>query len=542
MQSSLGIYVEDNLIKYAKVQKERDSIKIESFGTKFFDNLEQAISQIINETGSQKTPVAVNLPGGYYDYFELFALLNASAMKKSVDIEFEMLCQEKGIEKNDMEKRYIFLLDPDDADKMKVLNVSIMKSDLEDLKDRFSGCTLTTIEPLPISIVNLINPDEDQNELIVNMERETTLTFLQGGRIDKIETIDTSIMEAFNKIMDIENSREKTYEILKNTTITSQEIAGGEGNEYLEVVVPVLFKILNELKEKINEYGKQIHKIYFSGTGVVINNVDMYFQDRFNDVQCDIIKPTFIDSQSLKIGVKDYIEVNSAVSMALSGIGVGSSGELNFGSKASPINLGKIDLSSNIKVKSFKETAGDKLDAFEKMAVRIAVLCIIIIVGYGTVAKTILANMKERQDLAEEGLQESQSAVATINNDKTQIDYMKAEYEALKSRLNNKLVVEGKTIFGENDITTFLQRIGNTIPTEVKLVSLENTQDRHFVIVARAIKYQQLGYFKSILKTANILVNVKASTGVRYYDDDIEEEYVVITIEGDLPEDIAAIY
>ena len=54
MQSSLGIYIEENLIKYAKVQKDKDNIKIEAFGTKFYENLDQAISQIVKETGSQK--------------------------------------------------------------------------------------------------------------------------------------------------------------------------------------------------------------------------------------------------------------------------------------------------------------------------------------------------------------------------------------------------------------------------------------------------------------------------------------------------------
>ena len=104
----LGLYIEENFIKYAKILKERDNIKVETFGTKFYDNLDQAISQIINETGSQKTPIAVNLPGGYFDYLELFALLNNSAMKKSVDIEFEMLCQEKGINKKGRQNRFIF--------------------------------------------------------------------------------------------------------------------------------------------------------------------------------------------------------------------------------------------------------------------------------------------------------------------------------------------------------------------------------------------------------------------------------------------------
>ena len=530
----LGLYIEENFIKYAKILKERDNIKVETFGTKFYDNLDQAISQIINETGSQKTPIAVNLPGGYFDYLELFALLNNSAMKKSVDIEFEMLCQEKGINKDDMEKRYIFMLDQDDADKMKVLNVSISKDELGDVKDRFNGYNLTTIEPLQVDITNLIYTNEEQNELIVNLEKETTLTFLQHGKIDKIDTIDTSIMEAFNKIMDIENSREKAYEILKNTTITSQDISVSDGNEYLDTVVPVLFKILNELKEKMNEYGKQINKVYFSGTGIVINNLDMYFQDRFNDIQCDLIKPTFIDSQSLKIGIKDYIEVNSAISMALAGAGVGT-GELNFCSKSLSSTLGKLDFSSSpLKMKGLKDTAGERLDAFEKMAVRIAVLSIIFIFIYAALSKTVMTDMNQRNKQAKDKLLETQKSIEYLAKDKTSIEYLRSEYQTLISRLNNEQIINGQKTFRDDEIPNFLTSIGSRIPTEVKLVRIENTQGRHFVIEARAIKYQQLGYFKSILQVANILTDVKATTGVRYHDEDVGEDYVLITIEGDL--------
>ena len=40
MPSSLGIYIEENLIKYAKVSKERDNTKIEAFGIKAYDKFE----------------------------------------------------------------------------------------------------------------------------------------------------------------------------------------------------------------------------------------------------------------------------------------------------------------------------------------------------------------------------------------------------------------------------------------------------------------------------------------------------------------------
>ena len=54
MPSCLGLYIETNIIKYAKVSKERDILKIESFGIKFYDKLDEAIKQIISETYSFK--------------------------------------------------------------------------------------------------------------------------------------------------------------------------------------------------------------------------------------------------------------------------------------------------------------------------------------------------------------------------------------------------------------------------------------------------------------------------------------------------------
>ena len=35
MAQCLGLYVEENIIKYAKVSKDHDNIKIESFGIKY---------------------------------------------------------------------------------------------------------------------------------------------------------------------------------------------------------------------------------------------------------------------------------------------------------------------------------------------------------------------------------------------------------------------------------------------------------------------------------------------------------------------------
>lgn len=548
MQSCLGVYIEDNLIKYAKISKERENLKVESFGVKFYEDLSKAIDQIVAETNSTKVPISINLTNEFYDYFSYFALLNKNALKKSIDIDFEMLCAEKGINKDEIERKNIFAIDQDNPQQMKAINVSAEKALLDSRRDLFSKYNLHTIQPLPIGIMNLVKLDEDQNQLIVNMEEKTTLTFCENGQIYSIQEIESSIGEVLRKITKIENSETKAYEIMKNITITSQELdTMQDGNEYLEYVVPVLFKMLNEIKEKMNEFGKQIHKVYFTGTGIIINNVDMYFQDRLNDIECDLIKPEFLDSQSLKIGIKDYIEVNSAISLALSGLSNGN--ELNFagktGFKLQGLEITGLPKGKEVtKVKSLKESSGEKLDAFEKMTVRLIVLCFVFIIMYAVITNHLYKNRVEKFSDTEQKIQETTTSISDMNKTKTAIEYLTSEYESIISKLNSESVQNGQSVFRTNEMNNFLTKLKSIIPTEVKLVSIENTQDRHFVIQARAAKYQQLGYFKALLETATqegssykaILENVKASTGIRYHDEKTDEDYILVTIEGDLTE------
>ena len=546
MQSCLGVYIEDNLIKYAKVQKDRDNLKVEAFGTKFYENLQQAIDQIVAETNSRKIPISINVSDEYYDYFSYFALLNKSALKKSIDIDFEMLCAEKGTNKDNIERKNIFVLDPDDTQKMKAINVSIERQNLSSRKALFEKYNLATMEPLPIGIMNLVKLDNNANELIVNMEEKTTLTFCTNGQIDKIDEINTSIIETIKEISKLENSQTKAYEILKNTTISSQEFdMFQDGNEYMDTIVPVLFKITNEIKEKINEYGRQINKIHFTGTGIVINNIDMYFQDRLN-IQCELVKPSFLDSQSLKIGIKDYIEVNSAISLALSGLQSGN--ELNFATKGN-LNIQGLEITGlpkrNVKkVKSLKGTTDEKLDAIEKLIVRILILAIICIIIYSTLTTRLYKNMEQKISDTDQKTSDTTASIEKMTKTKTSVEYLTSEYESLISKLNNESLQNGENVYRTDEINNFLTKLKTIIPTEVKLVSVENTQERHFVIQARAIKYQQLGYFKALLETPTsegtsykaILENVKASTGIRYHDETADEDYILVTIEGDLTE------
>ena len=48
MASCLGLYIDEHLIKYAKVSKDRDNFKVESFGVKFYEKIEDAV--VVEET------------------------------------------------------------------------------------------------------------------------------------------------------------------------------------------------------------------------------------------------------------------------------------------------------------------------------------------------------------------------------------------------------------------------------------------------------------------------------------------------------------
>ena len=63
MPSCLGISVGKNLIKYAKMSKDKNSnvMAIEAYGVKFYDILSQTLSEIIQETKSSEASVCVTL-------------------------------------------------------------------------------------------------------------------------------------------------------------------------------------------------------------------------------------------------------------------------------------------------------------------------------------------------------------------------------------------------------------------------------------------------------------------------------------------------
>jgi len=324
MSSCLGLYIEEKLIKYAKVTKEREDIKVESYGVKFYDNIGEAIKQIISETYSYKTNISINLSEEAYDYFYFFNLLNKNDLKKAIETEFDSYCYEKGYNRNALETRYALVQDFNDKEKIKAIYISTNKVEINRKLQDFEEYPVSTIASLPMSIANIADVKEKENSIIVNLEEKTTVTTIIDEKIYHIDILSNNMKSVLDKINEKENSYAKAYEICKNSTIYTMEGKDlqVEENLYLEDIMPTLYEIVKEVKDLVENSLNRINKIYITGTGAIINNVDLYFQEYFGQIKCEILKPYFIP-QSVKINIKDYMEVNSAISLALQGLDYG---------------------------------------------------------------------------------------------------------------------------------------------------------------------------------------------------------------------------
>lgn len=539
MANCLGLYIQNNIIKYAKISKEHDNLKVESFGVKFYDNLDKAIEQVVKETYSYKSSISVNLAEETYNYFNLFALMNKSDLAKAIKTEFDSYCADKGYNPNVFETRYAIVPNIDEKEKVKVIYVSDNKNELNKTTQLFSNYKLTNVSPISMSIPNLATFDPKENALIVNIEDKTTITKILEQKIYDVITLEEGSEDILRKINLVENSYSKSYDICKNITIYTSE--GKELQEvetsYLEYVMPTLYSIVGSVRKIINESTATINKVYITGTAALINNVDLYFQEYLTEVKCEILKPEFVRNTG-EINMKDYIEVNSAISLALMGLNEGIDG-MNFKNLSFIEKLPdwlKIDTNPEKTKKEKKNLGGlltfdfnQALDKTEINLLRTVIGLIILFAVYGGFSGLLNDQMNKKEDEAKSLIADTNSQIALANTDDNKIKSKTNEYTQMIKNLqdlNNKISEANKT---RNAIPNLLGQIMFVIPENVQITSIQNTSGSHIEINAQSNKYEQLGYLKAKIKTDNILTNVISTTGQK------ENSVITVKIEGDLP-------
>lgn len=539
MSSCLGLYIENNIIKYAKVSKNHDTIKVDAFGVKFYQKLGEAIDQVVEETYSQKTPISINMSEEMYNYYQMYALLTKSDLQKAIKTEFEAYCADKGYNPNVFETRYAVVDNQLDKDKLRIIHIADNKIELNKRAQQFSNYHLGNVFPISMSIPNLAMIDKNENCVIVNIEDYTSIITIMNGKIFNVEPLEEGSQDILDKINLKENSYSKAYEICKNTTIYTSEGRELQADEegYLADIMPVLYNIVGQVKKTINSATDKIGKVYLTGTAALINNVDLYFQEYLDGIDCEVLKPYFIENTG-NINIKDYIEVNSAISLGLMGLGEGISG-MNFKKKtlAEKIpNWMKIEVNPERTKKEKKNMGGlltwdlgQKLDKTEKSLIRVATTLFLLVVIYSAFSAMLNSQMDKKEKEAQDSIDQTNSQIALAKSDNEKIKTKTSDYSTLIKNLqdeNDRITDRNKT---RNAIPNLLNQIMSVIPEQVQLTSIENTTGTKVVINAQSSKYEQLGFFVAKLKNDVILTNVVSTAGQK------DNSIVTIKIEGDLP-------
>lgn len=546
MSTCLGLYIEENLIKYAKVSKDHEQIKVEAFGVKFYDNLDKVIKQIVEETYSYKTPISINLTEEMYNYFDVFTMLSKTDLPKAIKTEFEAYCGEKNYNANVFETRYAITPNTEAKDRLRVIHISENKIELNKILQRFSSYKLQGVVPVSMSIPSVSNFD-GENCLIVNIEQDTTITTIINQNIYNITKLEAGSQEFLDKINIKENSYQKAYEICKETTIYTSEgkELSNEEAGYLEDIMPTLYTIVGSIQKIIANSSEKIGKIYITGTGALINNVDLYFEEYLDGVRCEILKPNFVKI-SPDVNIKDYVEVNSAISLALNVLGQGITG-MNFKKNSfmeKLTDLMQMDIGGNNEKKkkspitsNFKNPLSNitvdfnvPLDKIEKGMLRGTISLLLLFIVYCCFSKMIEKQINSKQETAEQSIADTTAQIALVDKDIQGIQNKTNDYQNKINNLqqiNKKIEENNRT---KKAIPNLLNRLMYVIPDNgVQLTSIKNTTGTHIEIQAQSERYAELGYLSAAIKTNGILTNVITTAGQK------SNNIVTIKIEGDLP-------
>ena len=209
MASCLGIYIENKIIKYAKVSKSNDAIKVESFGIKFYDNIDNVIKQIIEETYSFKIPISINVSEEIYNKFEVFSLLSKNDIEGVIKTEFENICYDKENNPSVYEQRHIIANSNIQNEKIKVIHVSSPKTAIAQRKNYFSQYKMAAMLPMAITIPNIAKKEKKSNYLIVNIEKNTTITKVYNNAVSDVVVYPIGTTNIIEKINEKENSYAK---------------------------------------------------------------------------------------------------------------------------------------------------------------------------------------------------------------------------------------------------------------------------------------------------------------------------------------------
>lgn len=571
MNGCLGIYLGEKIIKYAKVVMDsQNRIDIKKTGVKFVERDKfETVRAILEEINQENYPVSVNLLTETYDNLKLINKLSKSDLAKVINIEYEDICERKGITPENFEKKYYISPNENKEDEtINVLMVREKKETLNLIKKSLPGVQLSGLIPQRLTVKNLVQPSE-QNYILLNFEEQTQVITVVKGQIKKSSFITIGVANVLEALAQNLNSYSKAYEVCKAMNVYGEN-TGNIPVECERIAEPIIQEIIHRVETNIIDVKNDINKIYITGTGTMFTNLDLLFKEYFG-IDTVLLKPWFIDLKAYENNLSDILEVNSAISLAYETL-MPTYGSLNF-AKEDDVKkkfLSMFSLKPKSKAKETKEEAPkiaevnmteeekelaltrenlnkDIVKSKEKKKIKIGTpnftkvngilinldiilscaLVTYILIGY-FFDMQILANKEEFSDKSNEINQLTSSIQGDLdylNGQKKQYEDVNKYVEEVVEKIHNKEIGKLTTY----NVAHFMQSVMTTIPGNVKVVKISSNDAKHVTMIMTSTTYNELGYFVSKLKLEGTLNNIKINK-VQHGTEEIQ-----IEIGGDLP-------
>lgn len=559
MPSCLGISVGKNLIKYAKMSKEKNSnqMSIEAYGVKFYDILSQTLSEVIQETKSSEATVCVSLSSEEYENVEVFKSMKPKDRDALLTSEFESICASKNANASALDMRYILAEDPENPSQYKAICMAVSKIELTNLWQALSSTKFESISAIGPTIVNTLkDKGAGQNSIIVNIEDDTKVTIIKNGGISEMIAIPVGMDEVIAKLADKFNSYARAYEACKGVDAyaNSDLSLDYEMQSIRDVLMPTLYDLKQRLIISLQPYLDSVQDVYITGTGIIINNIDLYLQEAFPGKHCEILIPYFVNKE--RNNIKDVLEVNSALAVATYGLN-GINKEQDFlasgtylRGEAKKKKMDPKEIVGNVKnffeemnrktlrpVKSKKRknavTFEDEVENLQQLGgsgeysapafeeeieyydpisewlTRAAVSLFVAWLAYTGFSGYVEGRIDDKRMTVESNIARTESEIGNVNEDRNTIQIKADEYKGKTVKLQR--IIDSIRLQQERtfDVPNFLSQLMFIIPTDVKVTSVQIGTDDTVVLEAESGKYAQLGYFVSRLKLAGVLKDVE---------------------------------
>lgn len=593
MPSCLGLYTDKNMVKYAKLTTDKNSEKyiLDAFGVKFYDNIQTTVNEIALEVGMARGPISVALSNEEYYNTKVFNNLKKKDITDLVKSEYESVGAARGVPLNVSELRYLVFQNTGIQDKNGIVCVATTKSEIANIGTMYDNYKVASISSLPASMKNLFeNQGIEEECAIINIEDRTTITVLHSTEIQYLDYISLGASGIIDKLAEKYNSYAKGYEACKKVSAyldSSYDTSEDEDREILDIIIPALYEIRQNVEEKLKPFLKNIKNIYITGTGAVINNIDLYFSEAFTDKECTMLRPFFVNGTSSN--TKDIIEVNSAIALALDGLGkitkeldfnIGAKAAVNFGAlkdlektlklkerfekaknkvfevsrklnsppgaskkkrgkvkvdfddgeipESTITSLGEANISSDISTDIEEENESGGFGILDLWLGRIAALTVSATLVYSGLAIYSTKVIAEKKQAVEKEIASVDVAIANAKSDAAYLDDAANKYVEITNKLSTIIAKINKQSKKTYDIPNFLSKLMFIMPANVSVKTI-NIQDTGAVTIsAESGQYAQLGYLVSKLKIENALLNVDMQ--VKSVDSNIK-----IEISGVLP-------